>query len=114
MPIPLLTEGWQSDPDVTIVEEDLFNSGSASSMHHIIRAANVLNPDIFSKAQLSRAIDRLRHRLRPGGVLFIARTHADGSNHGGCYELQGDGTLRRLNLLGKGCDVEWAVLGGDA
>jgi hypothetical protein len=111
-PIRLLTEGCQRDPDVTIVEEDLFNPKGDGFTCHVIRAANILNPSIFSRTQLAQAIDHLRHRLKPRGILFIVRTEDDGSNNGGCYELQGNGAFRRLDLLGNGCDIEWAVLGG--
>src|SRR5579872_4239688 len=77
-PVRLLTGRWQDDSDVEFVQEDLFDEISKGTQYHLIRAANILNPRIFSPAQLRRAIDLLRARLKEGGFLLIVRTLEDG------------------------------------
>lgn len=109
-PVRLLTGRWQDDPDVEFVQEDLFGEITNGSQYHFIRAANILNRRIFSTAQLRRAIGLLRARLRTGGSLLILRTHEDRSNHGALYDLQNDGSFRRVVSFGEGCEVEPVLL----
>jgi hypothetical protein len=111
--IRLITDECQNDPDITIIEEDLFHPGDVCSTYHVVRAANILKPEIFSNVQLAQAIDKLRRRLKPGGILILVRTKdEDRTNHGCCYELRPDGTFRQLQQVGRGCDVERFVLAG--
>jgi hypothetical protein len=104
-PIRLLTGRWHNERDVTFIEEDLFAAVADRPRFHIIRAANVLNPSVFSRAELERAIDLLRVRLRLGGILCIIRSHLDGSNHGAVYGLR-DGSFCRVATFGEGCELE--------
>ena len=105
-PIRLLTKGWHHECDATFIEEDLFAATKGRQQFHIIRAANVLNPSVFSRAELERALDALRARLRPGGILCLIRSHLDGSNHGAAYRLEEDNSFCRLVAFGEGCDLE--------
>jgi len=113
-PICFLTERWREEPNVTFVEEDLLSSPLDKRQYHVIRACNILNPQVFSQDQLVTAISQLCARLISGGFLFIVRTIAHGSNHGAAYELQKDGALRHYASLGNGCEVESAVLSANA
>ncbi len=108
-PVRLLTGSGREDPDVQFIEENLFDIDVHGWQYHLIRAANILNPRIFSTPQLHQAIHLLRSRLKTGGLLLIVRSHDDGSNHGACYELQSDHTFRPVISFGSGCEVDSVV-----
>jgi hypothetical protein len=110
-PVRLLTGRWRDYPEVEFVQEDLFAEVPNRFQYHLIRAANILNHRLFSNAQLRRAIDLLRVRLKVGGLLLVVRTQEDGSNHGACYELLPDSSLRNVLSLGRGCEVDSVILG---
>lgn len=109
-PIRLLNRRWREEPDVTFIEEDLFTPPIQLGQYHVVRVCNVLNLSVFSQAQLTSAVQNLAARLKPDGLLIVARTRNDGTNHGTCYNFQSDGTFQRGRSFGTGCEIESVIL----
>lgn len=53
--------------------------------YDLVRACNILNRDYFDAPTLGALVSTLAHRVVDDGLLVIARTHADGRNHGTIY-----------------------------
>jgi len=70
-----------------------------------VRVANLLNLNYFSTEDLQRMCQNLQERLRPGGVLIVCRTHADGTNHATIFRKESDG-FAVLSRLAEGSEIE--------
>ena len=75
---------------------------------HAILAANFLNLNYFSADQLRKAVNALRERLVPDGVLCIVRTIENGRNHGTVFRMKGPHPIV-LERIGNGSEIEHLV-----
>lgn len=76
----------------------------------VVRAANLLMPEIFTPDQLKRAIGHLTARLcGPGALLILARSPPPGQpggNHATIYRVAVDGSLAVAVRIGGGSELE--------
>ncbi|WP_377827478.1 hypothetical protein ACFKHW_21435 [Bradyrhizobium lupini] len=80
-----------------------------------IRVANLLNRGYFDEAQLRRAVDNLKDRLRgAGSFLIVNRTLADGSNNGTMFQLSEANKFEIVARMRDGSEIEDIVLPPDA
>ncbi|GGE14469.1 ATP-binding protein [Polymorphobacter glacialis] len=102
---------------ISCEEGDIF---AAPPQHHlcafdVVRAANVLLPDVFGEERTALGIARLIERLRgPGALLVLARSPAPGSrgvNRATIFRMGGDGQLAVLRRIGAGSEIEALVPG---
>jgi SAM-dependent methyltransferase len=68
---PELRELARRDSRVALRAHDIFSPWPGPGID-LIKAANLLNPDYFSPAQLRRALGHLGRALNPGGLLLLA------------------------------------------
>jgi hypothetical protein len=109
LPLNLISPRLLKRSDFKIVEHDVGLPMPAwESSFNLIRAANVLNLDYFSPAQIVLMVKNLTTWLKTGGVLAICRTNGDdGSNHGTLYcKPAGSSRLERLRHIGKGYELD--------
>lgn len=113
--IRLVTPQVAAHPGITCEEGDIF---AATPPHHmgafdVVRAANVLLPDVFGEARVTAGLERLTERLRgPGALLVLARSPAPGSrgaNRATIFRMGGDGQLAVLRRIGAGSEIEALV-----
>ncbi len=105
--VALITPPLTANPDVLVCEDDLLkpNPGFAHRFD-FIRAANVLNREYFNEATLKAAISTLASYLSgPGALLLIVRTDERTGHHGAFYELQTDGRLAAVRVIGGGSEL---------
>jgi hypothetical protein len=95
---------------VHLVEEDIeADNENHRGYFHVIRAANILNALYFSTSKLVDLARAILRRLRPGGLLVVARTHDDGTNHATIFRLEDD-RLTVVARLGRGYEMESLLL----
>ncbi len=84
---------------VSFIQLNMFRISSSpeGAPYQAIRAANVLNKGYFPDDELVVAYRNLLTILDDGGVLILARTVKDGSNHGSIYVRSG----KRLDCVAK-------------
>ena len=94
------------------VEDDLAVPNPAfEKRFDIVRAANILNRGYFPEPKLRSMISNLKsYALGTGALIVINRTHLDGSNHGTVFSLSSDDTLKILERIGDGSEVEGLAL----
>lgn len=106
----LVTSALLEAPSISVVEDDIFEwRPEWDARFDVIRAANILNLSYFSSEDLIRALGNLRRRLRPGGLLIVGRTHADGLNHASFFKFC-DPEFALVDRVGEGSEVEQFVL----
>jgi hypothetical protein len=107
-PVTLLTRKFAQRDSVRVIEEDLL--APERPEHHqafqVVRAANVLNRVYFNEATLTQIMNKLKQRLKPGGLLIVCRTTFDGANHASIFELVDESRLRVAHRLGGGSEIE--------
>ena len=103
--------------NIVCEEGDIF---AAPPQHHIaasdiVRAANVLIPEVFGEARVGIGLARLCERLRgPGSLLVLARSPAPGSRGGNratIFRMGADGQLAVVERIGGGSEIEALVPG---
>lgn len=115
-PVLLVDPRVASHPAIRCEEADVLAPPAQHerSSFDVVRAANLLMPEIFTPDQLRLAIGNLKARLRgPGSLLILARSPPPGQpggNHATIYRLAADGSLRAASRLGDGSELE-ALLG---
>ena len=72
---------------------------------HVLRAANILHYEYFSKEQLASIIANLKCRLVEGGLFIACRTMKDGSNHGAIFRHEAM-RLSLIAMIGSGLEIE--------
>ena len=107
-PVTLLTRKFAQHDSVRVIEEDLLapERPEYRQAFHVVRAANVLNRIYFNEATLTRIADKLKQRLKPGGLLIVCRTTSDGANHASIFECMDESRLRVVHRLGGGSEIE--------
>ncbi len=105
-PVTLLTRKLRDS--VRVIEEDLLapERPEYHRVFHVVRAANVLNRAYFSDATLTQIANKLKRRLKPGGLLIVCRTTPDNTNHASIFELVDATRLRVALRLGGGSEIE--------
>ncbi len=108
----LVTPAVRAEPALQCQEGDVFAPCPADQRRRfdIVRAANVLLPDVFGTERIGVALAGLVQRLRgPGSLLVLARSPAPGQkgrNKATIYRLEADGTLVVAERLGGGSELE--------
>jgi hypothetical protein len=112
----LISPGVQAAPEIDIMEDDLSRPIDALARRFdIVRAANLLNLDYFSPAELTRMIMIVRGYMKnAGSFLIVNRTHHDGTNHGTIFKVQPPAGLTVIERVGNGSEVEGLVLSSHA
>ncbi len=112
-PVTLLTRKFEQRDSVRVIEEDLLAPERPESHQafHVVRAANVLNRVYFNEATLIQIANKLKQRLKPGGLLIVCRTTSDGANHASIFELVDESRLRVAHRLGGGSEIEDLLVG---
>jgi hypothetical protein len=108
--VELVSPRLRRPANMEVVEDDIVNDNWRGRPFHVLRAANVLNRSYFDEPTLTRALDNLRSRLVPGGLLVVCRTDSAGANHGTVFRLQPDGTFGTVARVGGGSEVEELAL----
>lgn len=114
-PVLLVAPEVASHPAIRCEEADIFAPVPANERGRfdIVRAANVLLPEVFAPDRLLLAIDNLRTRLRgPGALLILARSPPPGKpggNHATIYRVGADGALEVAARVGGGSELELLV-----
>lgn len=107
-PIDLVTSRLGSRDRFAVVEHDIaVPRPEWSAAFNLIRVANVFNLDYFTREVIHDMTRTLLTYLQPGGLLVLARTRGDGTNHGSIY--RGDGSparLHRIRQFGDGHDLD--------
>ncbi len=102
-------------PAITCEEGDVFATlpSTHAQRFDIVRAANLLLPDVFSADRISLAITQLKARMRgPGALLVLARSPAPGrpgANRATIYRMDGEGALLVAARIGGGSEIEALV-----
>ncbi len=113
--ILLVSPQAAAHPAITCEESDVFAPApeAHAGRFDIVRAANLLLPEVFSAERISAAIGQLKARLRgPGALLVLARSPAPGragTNRATIYRLGEDGMLEIAGRVGAGSDIEALV-----
>ena len=114
-PVLLVDPRVASHPAIRCEEADVLEPPPSHERgsFDVVRAANLLMPEIFTPAQLQLAIGHLVARLRgPGSLLILARSPPPGQpggNHATIYRLAGDGALEVAVRIGGGSELEALV-----
>jgi hypothetical protein len=69
-----------------------------------------MNRFYFPRSELALLRNAVVARLADGGVLFVVRTHGDGTNHGTFFERRGDRMIE-LDRIGDGSEVASVIRG---
>jgi hypothetical protein len=110
--VDLATPGLTSRRDVELVRHSIFDTHPLwAQSFDLVRVANLLNLSYFDQEQLSLGIANAASWVRPGGLLAICRTNAEGRNNATLFRRKDSG-LGVVERLGSGSEVEDAVLRG--
>lgn len=98
---------------IELLEDDLTrpNPPALKARFDLVRAANILTPGTFSRAQLATMLATIRERLAgPGALLLVCRTDQEGVNDASLFRLGADGRFSVELRLGAGSEIEDLVL----
>ncbi|NJM31243.1 MAG: ATP-binding protein [Rhizobiales bacterium] len=111
-PVQMIGRTVHDRDDITVVEDDILRrSGQLASAFDFVRAANILNSNYFSAADLDRAIGNIASYLKgPGSMLLVTRTNRARANAGTLFEYRAGGTFAVLGRVGGGSEIEDMVL----
>ncbi len=100
---PAIRRRAESNSHISFHQFDVFESPPRleGAPFQVIRAANLLNKVYFSDDKLLVGLKNLLSLLDFGGVLVLARTLDDGSNHASIYVRSQNG-LDRVAVVGTG------------
>ncbi len=108
----LVAPAVRAEPALRCQEGDVFAACPADQRRRfdIVRAANVLLPDVFGAERIGCALPELVQRMRgPGALLVLARSPAPGQkgrNKATIYRMEADGSLVVADRLGGGSELE--------
>ena len=88
---------------VTIHDEDALHPRVAGTFE-LVRVANFMNLGYWSTRELHDLRTAIVNRIADGGLLFVVRTHGDGTNHGAWFEKRGP-RMVELDRIGSGSEV---------
>lgn len=110
--IPIVSKVLARRPDVNFCEADVFSFVSDWDRGFwLVRAANILNLDYFSAAQLRSALRCLIQYVQCDGILVLNRTiEPDRANHGTIFRRDAQGQLHVLCRIGRGSEIEALAL----
>ena len=110
--MPIVSKVLARRPDVSFRETDVFSFVSGWDRGFwLVRAANVLNLDYFSVAQLRSAVRHLVQYVQSDGLLLLNRTiEPDRVNHGTVFRRDAQGQLHVLRRFGHGSEIEALAL----
>jgi hypothetical protein len=100
--VPLTSSATEGCPGLQIAQESILTPRIGGEFG-LIRAANILNLDYFSRADLKELASALLARLAPGGLFFVLRT-VGSVNHGTLWMREAQG-LREVGRCGAGSEV---------
>jgi chemotaxis methyl-accepting protein methylase len=112
-PVSLLTKKMTQQKSLRVVEDDL-TAGDKPEFErafHVVRAANILNRAYFADATLMQMLNKLKNRLKPGGILIVCRTNDEGINNGTIFRLAESVKFQILNRIGSGSEIEGLLSG---
>jgi len=106
--VPLVSAVLPSRADARFCEADIFVLNPEwRGNFWLVRAANVLNRDYFSEAQLRLGLQNLEQYVSRNGYLLLNRTHdTDRSNHGSLLQRLDDGSFVVAHRFGDGSELE--------
>ena len=111
----LVAPAVQAEPALRCAEGDVFARCPADQRGRfdIVRAANVLLPEVFEAPRIRVALAELAKRMRgPGALLVLARSPAPGQkgrNRATIYRMGADGSLAVAMRLGGGSELEFSM-----
>ena len=111
--IQLVSPPVADESGIELLEDDLTrpNPPALKARFDLVRAANILTPGTFSRAQLATMLATVRERLAgPGALLLVCRTDAEGVNDASLFRLGADGRFSVELRLGAGSEIEDLVL----
>jgi SAM-dependent methyltransferase len=94
---------------VTMHEEDALRP-QLPGMFDLVRVANFMNLGYWATRQLEDLRAAIVPRVSDGGLLFVLRTHGDGTNHGSFFEKRGSRMIE-LERFGSGSEVAAIIKG---
>ena len=109
--ITLVSPRLLNRPGITITEYDLNEDKPEwHAQFDVVRAANILNDNYFSRTVLQRMFNHLSSYVKPNGFLVLSRTmESDNSTHGTIFALSVDGKFHVAYRIGEGSDVEYLI-----
>lgn len=111
--ILLVNPHARNDARLSFAEDDILapNPEYLLGRFDAIRVANLLNHGYFDPAQLRRAVNNVKGRLRGvGSFLIVNRTHADGTNYGTIFRLNEAHKFEIVAKMRGGSEIEDIVL----
>jgi SAM-dependent methyltransferase len=108
---PRLKERLTLDPRVELLEFNVFESWRHGPVD-IIKVANVLNSNYFSKGNLRRAMNNLLALLKPKGILVV--TDNRDLERLSVFVRESSGELMKIRDVNGGAEVSEAIRGGTA
>jgi hypothetical protein len=109
--VPLVVSELAARRDVELREEDLWRRPLAGleGRFDAVRAANLLNPDLFPEPVLRTLVGRLWARVKPGGLCVLVRTIGSGDHAGTIFRRGEGGAVEVLARIGAGSELEALV-----
>jgi hypothetical protein len=111
--IHLVSPPVADESGIELLEDDLTrpNPPALKGRFDLVRAANILTPGTFTRAQLATMLATVRERLAgPGALLLVCRTDQKGVNDASLFSLGADGGFSVEFRLGAGSEIEDLVL----
>lgn len=108
--IALVTNSLTGTPEIEIVQDDISKPGRFIGRFDVCRAANVLNRNYFSDAEIVIMARNLVERVRDGGLLVLCRTSDEDHINRASIVRRESGSVRVVERLGGGIEVEDLVL----
>jgi len=111
-PVRMISRLLRDRADIEVIEDDILQRSSRlGSTFDFVRAANVLNSNYFSTADLIRAIGNIASYLKgPGSLLLVTRTNRSRQNAGTLFEYGAGGRFEVIGRVGGGSEIEELVL----
>lgn len=106
--VALVSPRLANDDRVTLREDSILEfNAELGNRFDFVRAANILNLDYFSAAQLQQGLDNVCRYLKgAGSLLLVVRTDKrTGINNGSLFRLGEDGRLTLVEQFGEGSEV---------
>lgn len=104
-PVRLLCRAIAEDPNITVIEADVF-AGNFSGEYDLIRAANLLNLAYFSEDKIRIALTSIKAVLKPGGLFLAARTDENNVTGATLFRLNEVANFEVDDRFGAGSELE--------
>ena len=104
--VALISRHLRNQRDISLIEHDIFSQKPEwIERFHVVRVANLLNLSYFDEPTLARGLANAGSWVRDGGLLVVARTNIDGTNHATFFR-RSSGQLEAIHRVGSGSEVE--------